>query len=793
MNNAHLRDKEATGVQRWLFLLYLLFVVYGSLVPLRPAYRSLDDAIQAFGSIPFLALGIDSRADWVANLLLFIPLTFLASLPCQASKVSGQRVLVALLIASSAVFLAVAIEFIQLFFPQRTVSQNDIFAESVGGLIGLAVHWFYGTRFQNWLRGFWLQEMQQARLVRVLHGYLILLLAFNILPLDLTLSPVELFHKWREGRIVLLPFAGLPGGLSQALYGVGTDILIWVPAGWLWALQPGSSPARVLRHGLVAAAVIEILQLFVYSRVTDITDVCLAGLGATVGWALVWGIGRTPPAVWRLMERHWLPLWLTWAVLTLCLFWFPFNFEAGGLNGPAAIAAFTRLPFLTYYDASEYHAVNELLRKVAFFLPGGLLLGFTGAPLPGSGRRAPTVPLLLLALLALGVEAGQLALPGKVADFTDAMLEFAGGLLGYRLARWIRVPAAPASWAVAAMPPPNLGVDTRRQKFPALAQSWLAGYPTHLASVVGLSMVMGGLLTLPNMPYNLRELLAPGLAGVASLLGLSLTVYGIANGAFLLFSPRRRRWFLAFPAPLLVLGLLAWGLLRVSVPMESLEDIVGTPVLGWPWEWEMLGRFCALHLSLMMPVLGASLCVAAILKPVMLGDFLYWIVVCLALSWPLHLLVVQSAATDNLTELIAGNAGFLSSCALASAWFLTCLTGSALSAALHASRHTVSLARLALVAAVGAALLYWLGTEHTVVKYGRVFSAFQFILSVDRQHYAQGLPLVLRYLSAFAMVCCAFVALQWLSWQWFYRAVLGAHRIRPALSAATPSLDRSMS
>ena len=36
-----------------------------------------DEAVARFGAIPFLKLGIGSRADWMANLLLFIPLTFL--------------------------------------------------------------------------------------------------------------------------------------------------------------------------------------------------------------------------------------------------------------------------------------------------------------------------------------------------------------------------------------------------------------------------------------------------------------------------------------------------------------------------------------------------------------------------------------------------------------------------------------------------------------------------------------------------------------------------------------------
>ena len=74
MTNQHHHKQVPHSIVTWLFLLYLLFVVYGSLVPLQYVDRSLDDAIQAFKNIPFLVLGIGSRADWVANLLLYLSL-----------------------------------------------------------------------------------------------------------------------------------------------------------------------------------------------------------------------------------------------------------------------------------------------------------------------------------------------------------------------------------------------------------------------------------------------------------------------------------------------------------------------------------------------------------------------------------------------------------------------------------------------------------------------------------------------------------------------------------------------
>ncbi|HBU29082.1 MAG TPA: hypothetical protein DEB56_05035, partial [Thiobacillus sp.] len=59
----------------WLAALaYSAFVLYGSLVPLEFRAIPWDEAVAQFAAMPFLRLGIGSRADWMANLLLFIPL-----------------------------------------------------------------------------------------------------------------------------------------------------------------------------------------------------------------------------------------------------------------------------------------------------------------------------------------------------------------------------------------------------------------------------------------------------------------------------------------------------------------------------------------------------------------------------------------------------------------------------------------------------------------------------------------------------------------------------------------------
>jgi VanZ family protein len=285
--------------QLWLAaLVYTAFVIYGSLVPLRFSAIPWDDAVARFGAIPLLELGIGSRADWVANLLLFIPLTALWMGALTAGAGRARAALVTMLLIPAATALGLGIEFTQLFFPQRTVSQNDIFAETLGGVMGVLVWWGLRGSFIDWLQS-WQQIHARAALAeRLAWVYLAGLLVYNVLPLDLTISLVEIFHKWQEGKVNLIPFGHLPDDAAYALYEIASDALIWVPLALLWRLDGTRGAWRVWGMTLATAAVLEVMQLFVYSRVSDVTDLFTAAAGAALGG---WVGGQPAAAVGRLV------------------------------------------------------------------------------------------------------------------------------------------------------------------------------------------------------------------------------------------------------------------------------------------------------------------------------------------------------------------------------------------------------------------------------------------------------------------------------------------------------------
>jgi len=122
-----------------------------------------------------------------------------------------------------------------------------------------------------------------------------------------------------------------------------------------------------------------------------------------------------------------------------------------------------------------------------------------------------------------------------------------------------------------------------------------------------------------------------------------------------------------------------------------------------------------------------------------------------------HTVVVVHATTDNLTELMSGGGTWLSSiCLLAYIVLLGAASASLLSSL--AMRSGRALAGSLVVAAISLVLGYfliWIATEAVVVKYGRVFSALQFLLSTDRSALAAGKELLLRFAVAHLLACVA--------------------------------------
>lgn len=782
--------------------LYLLFVIYGSLVPLNFVAIPIGEAAERFANIRYLDLGIQSRADWVANILLMVPLAFLLAAVLTQTRPLSAYPGRAIAIWLFCMMLALAIEFTQVFFPGRTVSVNDLIAESLGAVCGLVLYAGTGPRLVHFASRFF-DVREQAALVRyLLLVYLALFAMYQLMPLDLTLSPIELYKKWREDRIVLLPFSSYSGDILQIAYAFGSDVLLWLPLTLLLWLNAGKrSGLHLMLMTVALAALLEFLQLFVYSRVTDSTDIICAALAALLSQFLLKRLsqqetthsaGINPVQTSLVLAAA----ALLYSLLLMAVFWYPYQFDFSWslINARLQLAS-DKVLLQSLYFGTEYRALTALLQKVLFFMPLGALFILLWRTLANGWPRKLALTLLTAYSLALatGIEAMQLALPDKIVDRTDILLYLIGIALGAALCRHIvRVQATKqhSDTATAETDQPTLArLDAATQtpskhtpvqqtktqpdtaSLGAASGFWharmLVVYP--IITVVALLL----LSQISALPYNVRELfehpLAASLALTLSLYILVLPAYGFG---------KRMAFYVAFSLPLwLVQSALLFTLLFFALPLEALYDIAGAPHSTMPMTetWLRLAGvllLIAYHLPCAMLVLR---------ERQRLAHAMLWLLGSLPVTAIWYLAVVHYAVTDNITELLRDGGGWLEALLLNLWTMLLCFCAALTAYSIKCRRHRLwwQLPLTLLFWSFASWFLLQQALEPMIVKYGQVFSALQFLLSTERSMLVDGSTLFIRHLVAAAAI--------YLLFSWLYLLTLTTKpkawlRTQPALN-----------
>jgi len=511
-------DLEAPHRGAWLWLAYCAFVIYGSLVPLDFRMLPLATAWRAFANAPMLDLGIESRADWIANGILYIPVGFLSVSALCSKSIGFGRLSAAFIAAVFSLALAIAVEFTQLFFPPRTVSLNDLLAETIGAAAGILL----AARWGRWFRVLATSARAHTGALKshLLEAYAVGFLALSLFPYDFLLSWTEVEQKFASNRlgwlfanaltaenwiiaVLVRPLAEMAAALP-----VGVLVARWLGSGRDCSLQ------RALGAGLLLGAAIECAQFFIASGYTQgvsvLTRSAAFGLGA-LAWNARARLGL--PALGSMIRRSGLIIGPAYLLGLAAV--------SGLLRGqwqishmPTAIADLHFMPFYYHYFTTEAKALNSLVGVAAMYVPVGVLCWAFGA-----GSRTA---LVLAGLLALGIEACKTMVPTLRADPTNLLVGAGAAWLAVQLlARVAGTGTArirPLS-ATAAHPQARVQMDRDIASvapampaalWPPLRLTPFASLPlaVKVAMAITLAAVLAWLTDFPTQPWLLGALYA---------------------------------------------------------------------------------------------------------------------------------------------------------------------------------------------------------------------------------------------------------------------------------------------
>lgn len=417
------RPRPAARDYGWLTAAFAAFVVYGSLVPLHYQPLSRGEARARWQEILSQPVRVESRSDWAANILLFVPLGFLGMAALCTDRGRAADGWAIPVFAACAAFSA-SVEFLQLYFPPRVSSLNDMAAESFGALLGITAWVVAGRPLTRQARQLWAGAGAQGAATRLLLVYLAVLVFFAAAPLDLSISPVELYHKYKDGRVRPVPFALWESDAQGVVKKALENVAWFLPVGLLlaniprWSRSGGGAAWEVFWIGLLGAAAVEFMQLFELSRSCDASDVVTGCAAVLAGWAVARSRGAARAAV------------LAWVGALVYLNWVPFDFTFGDPTIRARWDALSWLPFDDYLQGRYIDVMQAAADKAIQFLVLGALLTLAAGPEGGRGLVASFVA---AALLATVLEGGQLFLPTRYASITDVLVETCGAGLGLPL------------------------------------------------------------------------------------------------------------------------------------------------------------------------------------------------------------------------------------------------------------------------------------------------------------------------------------------------------------------------
>ena len=407
-------------------------LVYASLVPLNYVPLSPKETYLRWKHIPWNDISLYSRSDWIANALVVIPSAFFLA----GAVDCGRRSRWFLILASPLILLFLAavvlgIELVQVWFPPRTVSQNDIFAGWCGAGIGIAI-WFLFGRAIIWALGRFLElASPQDRFRWVLGALCIASVLYTVYPFDFVLSREELLEKHNLGRLQWV-IDGSSILRLESLKGLVVAAAKVVPFGFFWGLTGrGKRNFGPLLALAVVAISLELVQIPIYTKYASTSEAIAGIIGGWAGWCIARTQTRWTP--WVNTPWLWIVAWLGWSLVLVLAF----NLRYDSILGSGEILderwrTFLAPPLLRYYYTSEYSAFSNLVGKIGMFAILGVFWGLVGWTKTGRCTTSRFwFGLVWAIVLGVAIEVMQVYLPPMIADASDIGIYGTGYAIGF--------------------------------------------------------------------------------------------------------------------------------------------------------------------------------------------------------------------------------------------------------------------------------------------------------------------------------------------------------------------------
>lgn len=466
------------------WLLWTLFVVYGSLLPFDHNGTTFPQAIERFNNIPYLDLGIVSRADWVANILLYIPMSYLgmALTRFTAAKRLPSPVS-ALLVILVCLSIAVGVEFTQTFIAPRTVSQNDLIAESIGTGLGILIWFAAGAKLTRLWSHVWGHGAVAIRAAAVFYGLAYVVL--SLFPFDFVLSGEELAWKLRQGNVGWFLVAGTCADLTQCLPKLIAEVLVILPLGVLYAMlwRPRNGAFAALSLGLVIGLIVEGLQFFLASGSVQGYSVLSRGIGVVLGWLAWQSMSRFS---WTQIKRRLIPAGLLLVPLypvavAAASGWFSSSWQ-GLSETTQKFEQLSLLPFYYHYFTTETIAMASLLAVFGLYIPLGIVCwAYPQWRTSAVFCRMPSSAGMLALGFSFVIELGKLFVLGNRPDPTNILIAVVAATVAFRAMHWLdRRLIPPAAHAGEGLADAAAGFDSIAQ---AYGDGALPNQPMHAVHV----------------------------------------------------------------------------------------------------------------------------------------------------------------------------------------------------------------------------------------------------------------------------------------------------------------------